>query len=579
MNTYRRLISYIKPFIRPYIVPFIIAVICMAGVGIMTARSTLIIRDVMDEIFIKKDTVMLKVIPLAIIGIFIMLAFFSYIQGYIMAHIGQKVVATLRDKLYSCIQLQPLSFFSSNSTGTLMSRITYDINLVSECISNGIGNLLKESFTMISLIVTLFYIDIQLTVIALIFYPLAMYPIIRMGKRMRKVGTFSQQAMGSLNTFLHETISGARIVKAFGMEKYEIDRFEKVNKNFFSTVMKSFKVQALSRPIMEVLTAGTMAAIIWYGGKKVMSDALTPGDFFAFITSLGALYKPVKQLGMVNNTIQTGISAAERIFEIIDREPEIKDRDHAEPINDFKERIEFKNVSFSYGDEDVIKDLNLTVNKGISLAIVGGSGAGKSTISNLIPRFYDVTSGSITIDSKDIRDITIESLRSLISIVTQETILFNDTVRNNIAYGNRKVSEEYIIKAAEAAFAHDFIQTLPEGYDTIIGENGTKLSGGQRQRIAIARSILKDAPILILDEATSALDTESEKLVQEALNNLMKGRTSFVIAHRLSTIHDADRIIVMEKGEIIEDGRHDELIAKKGKYEQLYTAQFKPGEE
>ncbi len=571
MEIFKRLL----PYLRPYLGLSFIALICLIGASSMEGAYTLSIKYILDDIFIDQNREMLKLIPVAILCIFFLLAIFTYGKNYIMALVGQRVVMNLRNTLYSRIQLQSLSFFGKNPTGTLMARITYDINLVSDSVSNGLSNILKESFTMLFLVGLLFWLDFYLAIISVVFYPLAMYPIIRMGRRMRNVGRRSQESMGEINTFLHETITGARIIKAFGMEKYEINRFEKVNKSFFNLVMKSERVKALARPIMEILSAITFAAIIWYGGSKVMANSMTTGEFFTFLTALMRLYTPVKQLSMLNNVIQTGLSAANRIFDIIDMEPEIKDREGAEAIEKFDNRIEFKNVSFNYGEKDVIKDFSLTVKKGTNLAIVGGSGAGKSTISNLIPRFYDVTAGSIRIDDRDIRDITISSLRSIISIVTQETILFNDTVKNNIAYGTKEVAEKDIVNAAKAAFADDFIRKLPEGYDTIIGENGTKLSGGQRQRIAIARAILKDAPILILDEATSALDTESEKVVQDALNNLMKGRTSIVIAHRLSTIHDADRIVVMEKGEIIEEGRHEELIMKKGKYEQLYNTQFK----
>ena len=547
----------------------------MLGESLMNSASAWIVKNILDDIFIDKDMEMLRVIPLTIIEIFILMSIFMYAHTCIMSTIGQRIITRLRNMLYSAIQRQPLSFFGNNSTGTLMARITYDINLVSDSISNGLSTVLKEFFSLILLLGLLFMRDVQLALLSVIFYPLAIYPIVRTGKRMRKVGTRSQEAMGEISTFLHETISGAKIVKAFGMENNEIRRFEKINNNFYKLTMKSLRTRALARPIMEILSGCAIALIIWYGGSRVMDGALTTGDFFSFMTALLMLYKPVKQLSMVNNTIQTGMSAATRIFDIIDEEPSIKDRDNAVSIDKFEHRIEFKNASFSYSDEDVIKDLNLTVKKGTSLAIVGGSGAGKSTIGSLLPRFYDVTSGSIMIDGRDIRDIKLASLRSIISIVTQDTILFNDTVRNNIAYGIKEAVEEDVVNAATAAFADGFINQLPEGYDTVIGENGAKLSGGQRQRIAIARAVLKNAPILILDEATSALDTESEKVVQEALNNLMKGRTSIVIAHRLSTIHDADRIIVMEKGEIIEEGRHEELIMKKGKYEQLYNTQFK----
>ena len=571
MELYKRLLSYIKP----YRGLFIVALICMLGESLMNSASAWIVKNILDDIFIDKDMEMLRVIPLTIIEIFILMSIFMYAHTCIMSTIGQRIITRLRNMLYSAIQRQPLSFFGNNSTGTLMARITYDINLVSDSISNGLSTVLKEFFSLILLLGLLFMRDVQLALLSVIFYPLAIYPIVRTGKRMRKVGTRSQEAMGEISTFLHETISGAKIVKAFGMENNEIRRFEKINNNFYKLTMKSLRTRALARPIMEILSGCAIALIIWYGGSRVMDGALTTGDFFSFMTALLMLYKPVKQLSMVNNTIQTGMSAATRIFDIIDEEPSIKDRDNAVSIDKFEHRIEFKNASFSYSDEDVIKDLNLTVKKGTSLAIVGGSGAGKSTIGSLLPRFYDVTSGSIMIDCRDIRDIKLASLRSVISIVTQDTILFNDTVRNNIAYGIKEAVEEDVVNAATAAFADGFINQLPEGYDTVIGENGAKLSGGQRQRIAIARAVLKNAPILILDEATSALDTESEKVVQEALNNLMKGRTSIVIAHRLSTIHDADRIIVMEKGEIIEEGRHEELIMKKGKYEQLYNTQFK----
>ncbi len=572
MEIYKRLLTYM----RPYWLRLAIAMICMAGVGAMTGASALVVKNVLDDIFIEKDQFMLKLIPVLVIVIFFVKGVFFYFQGYLMAYVGQRTVRDLRDELYAHIQRQSLAFFGRNPTGTLMSRITYDVNLVSASVSGALSSLLRESFSMISLIGVIFYTDWQLAVIALFFYPLAIYPILRLGRRLRRIFSKSQEAMGSITSFLQETITGTRIVKAFGMENYETRRFNEANRGFFKLVMKTERVRALTRPLMEILSSCTIAAIIFYGGSKVMKGTLTTGEFFSFMTALLMLYKPAKQLSNVNNVIQEGVAAAIRIFDILDTVPDIRDRDEAVKAKAFEKEIEFKKVTFRYGEKDVLRNLDLTVRKGERLAIVGSSGAGKSTLINLVARFYDVTEGAIEVDGIDVKDLTVESLRSLIGIVTQETILFNDTVRSNIAYGKEETSEEEIIKAAKAAFAHEFIEQLPEGYDTIIGEQGTRLSGGQRQRLSIARAILKNAPILILDEATSALDTESEKLVQEALNNLMKDRTSFVIAHRLSTIQDADRIVVLSKGKLIEEGTHSDLVSQKGQYAKFCSSQFKP---
>jgi subfamily B ATP-binding cassette protein MsbA len=491
-----------------------------------------------------------------------------------MAFISQSVIRDIRDELYSHIQKQSLAFFGRNPTGKLMSRITYDVTLVNAAITDAAASLLRDSFTLVALIAVIFYRNWQLAAIAILVYPLAMYPIIRFGKKLRKVGTRSQETMGYINAFLHETISGARVVKAFGMEGYETGRFADANREFFRLMMKSCKVRALSRPTMEILTALGIAAIIWHGGKNVIDGTMTTGEFFSFMTALFLLYKPIKKLNEVNNKIQEGLAAAVRVFDILDTRPDIRSKEGALEVDNFTKSIELKDVKFNYGEKDVLCGFSMCIKKGERIALVGSSGVGKSTISNLIPRFYDVTEGSISIDGHDIRDLRVESLRSLMGIVTQETILFDDTVRNNIAYGHKDMPEEKIMEAAKAAFAHDFIKELPQGYDTEIGERGFNLSGGQRQRLSIARAILKNAPILILDEATSALDPESEKLVQEALNNLMKDRTSIVIAHRLPTIRDADRIIAMSEGLIAEEGTHEELLAKNGLYSALWNRQF-----
>ena len=570
MNAYKRLLAYI----RPYWIKLIIAMVCMAGVGAMTGASAMVVQNILDDIFIKKDELMLKIVPLAVVLIFVIKGVFFYTQEYLMAYVSQSAVKDIRDELYTHIQKQSLAFFSRNSTGTLMSRITYDVNLVSMAVSGAFSSLLRDSFSIISLTAVVFYRDWKLALIAMLFYPLAMYPIIRFGKKLRKVGTQSQEKMGHITAFLNETISGARIVKAFGMEKYETGRFAESNKKYFTLILKSYRVKALSRPTMEVLSSTGIAAVILYGGSKVMEDTMTTGEFFSFMTAMLMLYKPIKNLSAVNNVIQEGLAAAVRIFDILDTRPAIKDKKDAIAIDHFDKAIEFKDTSFRYEDENVINNLNLLVKKGERIAIVGSSGGGKTTLVNLIPRFYDVTEGAILIDGKELRDVSVNSLRSLIAIVTQETILFDDTVRNNIAYGHQETSEADILQAAKAAFAHDFIMELPMGYDTEIGEKGLRLSGGQRQRLSIARAIMKNAPILILDEATSALDPESEKLVQGALNNLMKDRTSFVIAHRLSTVMDADRIVVMSKGSIVEEGKHNELLKAGGQYANLWEKQF-----
>jgi len=570
MENYKRLLRYIKPYWKR----LAIAMACMAGVAAMTGASALVVKNVLDDIFIKKNDLMLAVIPFAIVSIFALKGAFFYAQGYLMAYIGQSTIREIRDELYAHLHKQSLSFFYKNPTGTLMSRITYDVSLINESVSNAFSSLLRDSFSIIALIGVVFYRDWGLAIMAVVVYPLALYPIIRFGKKLRRYGTESQETMGYINSFLHETIAGARIVKAFGMEKYEAGRFARENKKFFDIFMKVHRVRVLSPPIMELLASFGIAAIVWYGGFKVIDDRMTTGEFFSFLTALIMLYQPVKKLSSVNNTIQESLAAADRIFELLDTKPEITDRENAVSIDAFRNEIELRKISFRYESDNVIKGLSLLVKKGERIAIVGSSGAGKSTLLNLIPRFYDVTGGEILIDNHDIRDLTIESLRALTGIVTQETVLFNDTVASNISYGRGDMPEEKIISAAKAAYAHDFILELPQGYQTQIGEQGTRLSGGQRQRISIARAILKNAPILILDEATSALDTESEKIVQGALNNLMKSRTTLVIAHRLSTVMDADRIAVMDKGRIVEIGSHPELIEKGGIYKRLCDMQL-----
>jgi subfamily B ATP-binding cassette protein MsbA len=495
-----------------------------------------------------------------------------------MNFIGQRVVADIRNRLYQVIQTQSMSFFTKNQTGILMSRITNDVNSMQGAVSEAVTSLLKDSFTLICLMFVIFYRDWQLALVAMVIFPVTIYPIATFGRKIRKLATRTQVTMGSLTTLLQETISGARIVKAFGREDYESSRFSRENENLLKLTLKSVTISAVSSPFMEFLGGVGIAAIIFYGGYQVIQGVSTPGTFFSFLAALILLYEPIKRLTNVNNTIQQGIAGAQRVFSIIDAVPEIRNKPEAIPLPAISKAIDIRNVTFRYEDTPVLKQINLTVRAGEAVAFVGMSGGGKTTLVNLIPRFYDVSEGQILIDGRDIRDVTMESLRAQIGIVTQQTILFNDTVRNNIIYGDIEKTEADVIRAAKAANAHHFIMNLPEGYDTVIGEQGTKLSGGERQRISIARALLKDAPILVLDEATSSLDTEAEIEVQEALENLMKGRTTLVIAHRLSTIRNADRIVVLVNGEIVEEGTHEALLDKKGEYFRLYQMQFKNGD-
>jgi len=560
---------------KQYYVRFIFAAICMVIAGGLQSALPLIAKPAIDEIFMSKNITALKWIPFAVIAIFLFKGLANYGQNILMSSIGLRIVTNLRNQLYEQIQKQSLSFFAEHPTGLLMSRITNDVQSVQTASSEAITALVKDTFMLISLVGVIFYTDWKLALIAMVVFPLTIYPISRFGKKMRKVTTSSQIAMGTLNSLLQETISGTRIVKAFCMEKYENERFAAESERLFKYSMKAVSVNAISSPLMDFLGGLGIAAVITYGGYNVVQGNSTPGTFFSFIAAMLMLYEPIKRLTNVNNTINQGIAGADRIFSIIDRTPDIEDRPGAVTLPPVSRGIDIENVTFCYETAPVLKNINLSIKAGEVIAFVGMSGGGKTSLVNLIPRFYDVSAGRILIDGHDIRDVTLQSLRDQIAIVTQQTILFNDSVKNNIAYGDIQRTEEDIYNAARAANAHDFILRLPNGYDSNIGELGTKLSGGEKQRISIARALLKDAPILILDEATSSLDTEAEIEVQEALDNLMKGRTTLVIAHRLSTIRNADRIIALVNGEIVEEGSHDTLMEKKGEYYRLYNLQFK----
>ncbi|MBL0702258.1 MAG: ATP-binding cassette domain-containing protein [Desulfosarcina sp.] len=555
-------------------VKLVIAMTCMLIMAGATSSIPFLIKPVVDDIFINKDAGMLKLIPLAVILVYFILGAAMYGQEYFMSYVGQDIIRRLRNSIYSKISGLPISFFHKETTGVLMSRITNDVNIIKAMVSTAVTGALRDVFTVIGLTAVIFYRDWEMATFAIIVIPIAFFPIVKIGKRVRKISTGTQEAVGELNAFLHETFTGNIIVKAFGMEAYENSRFMAMTKALFRLELKSVKAKELTSPVMEFLGGLGVAFVIWYGGSQVIAGASTPGTFFSFMGAVLMLYGPVKKLSKLNNVVQTGLAGADRVFEIIEKKTDIKEIANPVIIKPGAHTVSFKDVSFKYGDVTALKNINLTASAGEVIALVGMSGGGKTSLVNLIPRFYDVWKGALLIDGIDIRNASIASLRKQIAIVTQSPILFNDTIRNNIAYGNQKALEKDIEKAAKAAYAYDFIQRLPKTINTSIGELGNRLSGGERQRICIARALVKDAPILILDEATSSLDTESEMLVQKALENLMKGRTTFVIAHRLSTISYADRIVVIVGGQIVEEGTHKELFAKQGEYYKLYQMQF-----
>ena len=576
LGTTKQLISRLARYhLRPQTGRFAVAIICMLIVAAASAAMLYLLKPVLDDILISQDRTLLYIIPGAIFGLALVTGLAGYVEAVYMEIIGHRLVSDLQFSMYARLIHADLALFHGTATGVLISRFTNDANALRASIARSITGLVKSTLMLSGYVLVMFLMNWLLALIAFVVFPLAIYPIVRIGKRMRKVFTSTQIELGEFTTLLDETFQGARHVKAYTMEERETERAAAVIEKLFSLYRKVARTQAISRPLMETLGGIALAAVILVGGLWVMEAVLTPGELVTFIAALLAAYRPMKDIANLNVTLQQGLAAAQRVFNVMDTEPEIVDRPGAKILEAVEGDIRFDHVSFSYGDNiAALNNIDLSISAGQTVALVGPSGAGKSTILNLIPRFYDCGQGQVTIDGIDVRDATLASLRGAIALVSQEITLFDDTVRANIAYGRQGASEDDIIAAARGADAHEFISALKDGYDTHVGGRGLKLSGGQRQRIAIARAMLKNAPILLLDEATSALDSETERQVQTALSKLTQGRTTVVIAHRLSTVIGADRIYVMDSGRILETGTHAELLAKGGAYTRLHAVQF-----
>ena len=553
---------------------FLLAMLCSLAISATTAGSAYLIKDVIDGIFIEKDMGLLKLLPVIVVVMYFVRGAGIYGQEYFMSFIGESIIRNLRDKLYDKIMDLPLSFFHKEKTGSLMSRITSDVTVIRAMASDAVKGALRDFFTILLLVGVIFYRDWELAFFAVVILPAAFFPVIKYGKRVRRFTSGRQEALADINVFLHETFSGNKIVKAFGMEKYEKGRFFKKTHDLFNIEIRAVVAKAISPAIMEALAGVGIAFIIGYGGLRVINETSTAGTFFSFLGAVLMLYDPVKKLSRINNTVQEGLGAADRVYDIIEARQDIKEPESPTLLTAGPHSIVFEKVSFKYNEKMILKDIDLRADPGEVVALVGMSGGGKTTLVNMIPRFYDVTGGAVKIGGVDIRQTSLASLRKQISIVTQEPILFNESITDNIAYGIKNVSTKDVENAAKAAYAYDFVTRFPNGFDTRVGELGSRLSGGEKQRICIARALLKNSPILILDEATSSLDTGAEMIVQKALENLMEGRATFVIAHRLSTVRHADTIIVMDKGRIVEQGKHDELAALKGEYFKLHQMQF-----
>ncbi|MGH7167407.1 MAG: lipid A export permease/ATP-binding protein MsbA [Nitrospiraceae bacterium] len=572
IKIYFRLLRYLWP----YRVRLTAAFVCSVLVAGLTGAYAYMIQPVLDGIFINKDRTLLVALPIAILVVAALKGLFSYGQNYLMNYVGNQVIADVRQSLFVHLMRMPVGFHDANTSGRLVSRVIHDVNLMANAVTGVLKDIFQQGLTFLAMIAVIFHMNWKLAAVSIIVVPLSVHTMVRMGLRLRSLATRGQERMGDMASALQQALAGIRIVKAFGQEETEAGRFGDSNRSFLSASMKSIQVSSLVNSHMEVIGVFSVAAIIWYGGYLVIQGAMTPGAFFSFLAAMVMAYTPIRRLSGANNTIQQALAAAIRVFDMLDMETELH-RDHGRiELPPIEQSLEFRKVSFQYegAESPALREISLTVGAGEVVALVGSSGGGKSTLVSLVPRFYEPTEGVILIDGRDIREGTLRSLRAQIGIVSQDTVLFDDTVWNNIAYGHEKATDEDVSRAAELAFAHEFIQRLPERYHTLIGENGVKLSGGERQRLAIARAILRDPPILILDEATSSLDSESERMVQLAFSNLMRNRTTLVIAHRLSTVQKADRIVVLDRGQIVESGSHEELLQRGGLYKRFHAVQF-----
>ena len=573
-SVYARLWPYMRPYLGWLLVGSVLALLVSA----MDGAIAWLVKPAMDDIFIRRDMVMLKLLPFALLGVYIAKGIGRYFQSYLMAAVGERVITTLRRNLYTHIQGMSLSYFSDLHSAELMSRVIVDVGRLARLSSQVLVMAIRQVGTIVALLTVMFIREWILALVALVAFPFVAVLVRLIGRKLYKINKRAQEKIAELNVILHESFAGTKIVKAFGREAHEQERFDRVNRRLLDLSLKNVRADEITEPLMEILGAFGIMGALWYGGYQVIQGHMTPGTFFSFTAAVVMLYGPVRHLSRIVNTIQQSTASVERVFEVLDTPPTIVDRPEAIRLPEFRDRVEFDRVSFQYPDaaELVLKDISLTVRHGELIAFVGLSGAGKSTLMDLLPRFHDVTGGRIAVDGHDLRDLMLASLRDQIGVVTQGTFLFNDSIFYNIAYGKPGATFDEVVRAATLAHCHDFILATPNGYDTQVGERGVKLSGGQRQRLAIARAFLKDPSILILDEATSDLDAESEFVVQQALSDLMKGRTVLVIAHRLSTIRNADRIYVIHDGQIAEMGRHEELLARDGIYQRLYGLQIDP---